>query len=210
MNGKYTLRCFATGPFEGNVYLLTGNSGRAGAIFDPGIESEFLLDTIKKEEIELLYVINTHCHVDHAACNDHFLKNTKAKLLVHPLDKGFLSTLKEQGYFFGVRASNSPPPDIELKDGDDIIIDGMTLKVIHTPGHTPGGVCFYFEGKLIAGDTLFAGSVGRTDLPGGSFNELISSIKCKLFALPEETIVHPGHGPSTTIGEEKKFNPFLS
>ncbi len=210
MGKNHNVRCFTTGPFEENVYLLTGKSGKVAALFDPGFESEFILDEIRGDGIEIVYIINTHCHVDHAACNAYFLRNTKAKLALHPSDKGYLSTLKEQGYFFGVRADNSPPPDVELKDGDLIAVDGLDLKTIHTPGHTPGGTCFYVEGLLISGDTLFAGSIGRTDLPGGSFEQLISSINDKLFPLPDDTIVYPGHGPQTTIGDEKRYNPFLT
>lgn len=207
---NYNLQVFPTGPFQGNVYLLTGGSGKIAAIFDPGVESEFILDAIRNNGIELLYVINTHGHVDHAACNAYYLNRTKAKLLAHPADNSFLTSLKEQGYFFGVRAGDSPLPDRELNDGDKIAIDGLVLEVIHTPGHTPGGICFYFDGNLISGDTLFASSIGRTDLPGGSFEQLISSIKTKLLCLPDETNVHPGHGPATTIGMEKMNNPFLS
>lgn len=210
MANKFDLKCYTTGPFEENVYLLTGESGKEAALFDPGFDSEFILDEIKKRGIKLIYVINTHCHVDHAARNAYFLKHTEAKLVVHPSEKGYLSSLKEQGYFFGVRAENSPAPDIELEESVPVLLDGIDLKAIHTPGHTPGGTCFYFEGVLISGDTLFAGSIGRTDLPGGSFEQLISSIKEKLFSLPDETVVYPGHGPPTTIGAEKRYNPFLS
>lgn len=207
---NFTLKVFSTGPFQGNVYLLTGSSRKITAIFDPGMESEFILEGLQSNGMELLYVINTHGHVDHAACNSYYLNKTKAKLLAHPADNGFLTSLKEQAYFFGVKAWDSPLPDIELKDGDKICMDGLVLEVIHTPGHTPGGVCFYFDGNLISGDTLFAGSIGRTDLPGGSFEQLISSIKSKLLSLPDETTVHPGHGPTTSISEEKRNNPFLS
>lgn len=201
---------YPTGPFQGNVYLLTGNSGKVAALFDPGLESEFILEEIKAKDAELIYVINTHGHVDHSACNAFYLDKTKAKLLAHSADNIFLTSLEESASRFGVQAGNSPLPDQELNDGDKIAIDGLALEVIHTPGHTPGGVCFYFDGNLLSGDTLFAGSIGRTDLRGGSFEQLISSIKSKLLPLPDDTHVYPGHGPATTIGMEKMRNPFLS
>ncbi len=207
---KYTLQVYPTGPFQGNVYLLTGSSGKIAAIFDPGVESEFILDEIQANGIELLYVINTHGHLDHSACNAYYLKETRAKLLAHPADNFFLKSLKESEQRFGINVGNSPLPNQELSDGDKIAVDGLVLEVIHTPGHTPGGVCFYFDGNLLSGDTHFAGSIGRTDLPGGSFKQIISSIKSRLITLPDETQVYPGHGPATSIGMEKIHNPFLS
>lgn len=207
---NYTLQVYPTGPFQGNVHLLTGNSGKIAAIFDPGVDSEFILEEIQSSGIELLYVINTHGHLDHSACNAFYLDKTGAKLLSHPADNFFLKSLEKSGQRFGLQVGNSPFPNQELRDGDEIAIDGLVLEVIHTPGHTPGGVCFYFDGNLLSGDTLFAGSIGRTDLPGGSFEQLISSIKSKILTLPDETQVYPGHGPATSIGVEKVQNPFLS
>ncbi len=207
---NYDLQVFPTGPFQGNVYLLIGSSKKIAAIIDPGMESEFILENIQSNGMELLYVINTHGHIDHSACNAYYLSKTKAKLLSHPADNIYLTSIKEQARSFGIQAGNSPLPDRELTDGDKIALDGIVLEVFHTPGHTPGGVCFYFDGNLISGDTLFAGSIGRTDLRGGSFDQLISSIRSKLLSLPDETAVHPGHGPPTSIGMEKIHNPFLA
>ena len=134
---------------------------------------------------------------------------TGAQIAVHPDDEPMLVDLSRHAAMFGLAAENSPPADIFLNDGDKISFGNITLEVIHTPGHSPGGICLYTKGLLFAGDTLFMGSIGRTDLPGGNYDTLIASIKNRLLGLDEQTMVYTGHGPETTIGNEKRINPFL-
>ncbi len=134
---------------------------------------------------------------------------TGAQLAIHPDDEPMLEQLSQSAMMFGLSAENSPPADILLNDGDEIKFGEIVFKVISTPGHSKGGVCLYTQGHLFAGDTLFAGSIGRTDLEGGDYDTLISSIKEKLLPLDENTIVYTGHGPETTISNEKRMNPFL-
>jgi glyoxylase-like metal-dependent hydrolase (beta-lactamase superfamily II) len=134
---------------------------------------------------------------------------TGAPLLIHVADQPLLARAADHAARYGLRASASPPPLRTLADGETLTVGDLSVRVIHTPGHTPGGICLLVDGHLFAGDTLFADSVGRTDLPGGSHEMLVASIREKLFVLPEGTVVHPGHGPDTTIGREKRGNPYL-
>jgi glyoxylase-like metal-dependent hydrolase (beta-lactamase superfamily II) len=155
-------------------------------------------------------VLNTHAHFDHTDANGAILEATGAKLAIHPRD---LPILKASGgaALFGVAANTSPSPNLELHDGDKLDVGNLCFEVLHTPGHTPGHVCFYErdEGVLFDGDVLFRRGIGRTDLPLGDYEQLFDSIKRVLFALPDETVVYSGHGPATTIGEEKRLNPWL-
>ncbi len=201
---------FTVGPFEENVYLLIGPSGSRAALFDPGIGSEVVLATLESRTLSLEMIVNTHGHVDHAAGNGFFKRRTGAPLAIHPLDAPFLRGLEAQALAFGVQAEACPEPDLELRDGTPLRFDGLDLEVIHTPGHTPGGTCIRFGRRMIVGDTLFQGSVGRTDLPGGSWEELVASIRDKLFRLPGDIVCYPGHGPETTLADERRDNPFVS
>ncbi len=202
--------CFTLGPFEENAYLLVGPSGRRALLVDPGLESEGILGTIEKRGLVLELILNTHGHLDHAAGNRFFKERTGAHLAIHPADAPYLERLDAQAAAFGLHAENSPPPDLELREGTPLPFDGLLFSVLHTPGHTPGGVCLGLPGRLFVGDTLFRGSVGRTDLPGGSWDDLLRSIRTKLFTLPGATVCHPGHGPETTLAEERLHNPFVS
>jgi glyoxylase-like metal-dependent hydrolase (beta-lactamase superfamily II) len=140
--------------------------------------------------------------------NRRLKETTGAELIIHALDAPLLPHLNDFASAFGLNAENSPPPDRTVKEGDTIQVGEITLKVIHTPGHSPGGIALYTDGILFAGDTLFAGSIGRTDFPGGDFDTLIRMIQTKLFTLPDDTRVYAGHNQETTIGMEKKYNPF--
>lgn len=191
------------GPFYTNCYLLYDDSSGEAILIDPGLDSEVILDRIK-EGLKLNLIINTHGHFDHVACNGFFKRKTGARIAIHEDDVEILKSIPEQSLWFGVMAPPSPQPDLTLKEGDSVEIGEIKLKVIHTPGHTPGGICLLGDGFLFSGDTLFRGSMGRTDLPGGSLDELIRSIKTKLFTLPDETLVYPGHGEMTSIGEERE------
>ncbi len=197
------------GPIMANCFILGCESTKEAAVIDPGDDADRILMTLAKSELKVKYLINTHGHFDHVGANKRMKDVTGALLAIHPDDEPMFKELSRSAMMFGLSSENSPPADILLKDGDEISFGTITLKVIHTPGHTKGGISLYTKGHLFAGDTLFAGSIGRTDLGGGDYDTLISSIKEKLLVLEPETIVYTGHGPETTIGNEKRMNPFL-
>ena len=194
-----------------NCYLLADSETKEGIVIDPGADSGNILSAIKANGIKVLYILNTHGHFDHIGGNRRVAEVTGARLMINKEDEPFLSRASKSATMYGLKAEDSPPPSSYLAEGDVISFGRHSVKVIHIPGHSPGGSCFYLEkeGLLMSGDSLFAESIGRTDLPGGSQAELVLSIRSKLLVLPEETRVFPGHGPSTTIGHEKKFNPYL-
>jgi len=198
------IECAVVGPVYTNCYLIYDDSTGEAILIDPGPDSEGILDRIEEEGLKLNLIINTHGHFDHVACNGFFKRKTGARIAIHGDDLEILKSVPEQSLWFGVVAPPSPQPDVMLKDGDSVEIGDIKLEVIHTPGHTPGGICLLGDGFLFSGDTLFRGSIGRTDLPGGSLDELIRSIKAKLFTLPDDTLVYPGHGEVTSIGEERE------
>lgn len=210
MSGPIRIQCFTLGPFAQNCYLLVGPSGRKAALVDPGFDSEMLLEPLRERGLELEWIINTHGHVDHVAGNRFFKQRTGARLIIHPGDGGLLTEVESHAAMFGLQAENSPPPDDEFAEGRPFVFDGVEFRVIHTPGHSPGSVCLEWDSQLLVGDTLFQGSVGRSDLPGGSHEVLIASIRRKLFDLPGKTVCFPGHGPETTLAEERRSNPFVS
>lgn len=193
-------------PFYENCYVLT--HGGETIVVDPGEANAEIKAALSGANVTMIF--NTHCHCDHSGGNAELMKLTGAPLVAHEDDLPLLRSIAQQGQLFGVRVSPSPDPDRFIKEGDTVSIGGETLRVLHTPGHAPGHVVLVGDGFVIAGDTLFAGSIGRTDLPGGNYNQLIRAIKEKLLTLPDETVVYPGHGPATTIGEERRSNPFLN
>ncbi|MDD9300846.1 MAG: MBL fold metallo-hydrolase [Desulfobacter sp.] len=197
------------GPIMANCFILGCESTKEAVIIDPGDDADQILMALAKAELKVKYLINTHGHFDHVGANKRMKEVTGAQIAIHPLDEPMLTDLTRSAAMFGLSAENSPPADILLQEGDEICFGEITLKVIHTPGHSPGGVCIFTPGHLFAGDTLFMGSIGRTDLPGGDYDTLISSIKTKLFDLADETLVYTGHGPETSVGNEKRVNPFL-
>ena len=181
-------------------------------VIDPADNAKGILDVAKKNKLNIHYIVNTHGHVDHIGGNAEMQKLTGAKIIIHEDDAVMLtSTPIAMLRMFG--AAQSPPPDILVKDGQTISVGNVELKVIHTPGHSPGGMCLYTPGYVFTGDTLFVEAVGRTDLPGGSWQTMFNAIKTRLFALPDETKVLPGHNygrmPASTIGHEKQYNPFV-
>ncbi|HET6419987.1 MAG TPA: MBL fold metallo-hydrolase [Geobacteraceae bacterium] len=197
------------GPLGVNCYIIGCESTREGAVIDPGGDAERIIAAFSGRGLKIVHVLNTHGHFDHIGANRAILEATGADLLIHEADVPFLTLADRAAAAFGVKGENSPPPDGFLQDGITIAVGELELKVIHTPGHTPGGCCFYGNGMVVTGDTLFAESIGRTDLPGGSLEALLGSIHGKLLGLPDDTVVYPGHGPSTTIGREKARNPYL-
>jgi glyoxylase-like metal-dependent hydrolase (beta-lactamase superfamily II) len=200
---------FNVGPLDNNTYVLVCEATKKAAIVDPSLESEKIWDWIVEQGLTLEYVINTHGHFDHTFNNAYFVERSGAKLLIHELDLPQLEALPAKAAAFGLRAQPSPPPDSYLTDGQVLCVGELAFDVFFTPGHSPGHVVLYTPGTLIGGDTLFRESIGRTDLPGASFRELERSIKERLFTLPAETEVLPGHGPTTTIGHERIYNPFV-
>jgi glyoxylase-like metal-dependent hydrolase (beta-lactamase superfamily II) len=201
---------FPLGPFQANAYLLVGPSGTRAALIDPGLEVEAVLDAVRRRGLTVEWILNTHGHLDHTAGNAAAKRGTGAPLAIHREDVVWLERLQAQGVAFGIQVEDSPAPDVVLEDGQRLPFDGLTLEVLHTPGHSPGSVCFRADDLLFVGDTLFRGSVGRTDLPGGSWEVLERSIRHRLLVLPDALPCWPGHGPETTLGEERRSNPFLA
>ncbi|MEE9219721.1 MAG: MBL fold metallo-hydrolase [Acidobacteriota bacterium] len=208
-SNRYTVRGFTCGPFQTNVYLLEDQERREAWVVDPSLESESVLEELERAQLTLRVIVNTHAHLDHIFHNRLFKERTGAEIWIHEADVPLLAAAPEQGRMFGVAAQESPPPDRLLNDGERLRFANFEFEVIHTPGHTPGGICLHAPGLLLAGDTIFAGSIGRTDLPGGSYNTLIRSIQDRLLPLPDDTRILSGHGPETTIGRERRTNPFI-
>ena len=205
---KYEL--VVVGALETNCYLVYCEETRACAVIDPGADPEKIISTIADLELKPAIVLNTHGHVDHIGGNSDIVRKYAVPLAMHAADTGMLqvSDYIELSLLLGAR--NSPPPDRLLAEGEEVAFGRALLRVIHIPGHTPGSIGFVAGGVLFSGDTLFCGGVGRTDLPGGSWKDLERSIRERILTLPEETIVLPGHGPWTTVEQERSSNPFLT
>lgn len=194
------------------AYLVADDGGGEGLVIDPAADTDHILAVARKHKIDIKYIVNTHGHVDHIAGNVEMKAKTGAPIIVHEDDAPMLtSTPAIMLRMFG--AKQSPPADITVRDGQLITVGNTSLQVIHTPGHSPGGIALYAPGVVFTGDTLFVEAVGRTDLPGGSWPLMLHSIQTRLLTLPDDTNVYPGHNygrmPTSTIGHEKKHNPFL-
>lgn len=205
------LKTLVVGPIAANCYLLGCPQTNEGAVIDPGDEAEKILQAAREAGLQIRYIINTHGHVDHIGANHALKAATGASIMVHSDDAQFLvEPGKNLSTWTGTKVQ-SPPADTLLQEGDIISIGNtIKLEVIHTPGHTPGGICLKGEGVVFTGDTLFAGSIGRTDFPGGSHKQLLAAIKEKLFNLDDNLKVYPGHGPASSIGVERVENPFFN
>jgi len=200
----------AVGAFQANCYVLGCEATGEGLVIDPGSEPRRILDMVARMGLRVTAIVNTHAHVDHIGANLDVKNATGADLLIHEADEPYMKNSLKNLTLLSPFSAKPGQPDRLLREGDKVEVgQEISLEVIHTPGHTPGGICLYGDGILFTGDTLFAGSIGRTDLPGGNLERLIASIRDKLLSLPGDTVVYPGHGPSSTIGEEKSFNPFL-
>jgi len=203
------IKKLTVGPIMANCFIVGCNETREAAVIDPGDEANRILLALAEAKLIVKQIINTHGHFDHVGANKRMKAATGAPILIHALDAPMLSMLSRSAAAWGMSAEDSPSPDRFLEEGDIVGVGSIRFQVIHTPGHTPGGVSLLADGCLFVGDTLFAGSVGRTDFPGGNFETLKSSIQEKLFALGDEVKVFTGHGAETTIGEEKRHNPFV-
>jgi hydroxyacylglutathione hydrolase len=196
------------GDFITNCYLVHDN-GR-GVVIDPGDDSGRILDLINKTKVKIEKIILTHGHIDHIRAVPEIKQATGAPVLIHPQDAEMLTEAKANLSYYHDIAFSTEPADGLLNENDTFAVSKYQFKVIHTPGHTPGGISFYTDGIIFTGDALFWGSIGRTDFPGSSHESLINAITDKLLILPDDTKVYPGHGPQTTIGYERTTNPWLS
>ena len=203
------LESLAVGPLQVNCFILGCPETKAGMVIDPGDEGERILERVLALGLKLATVVNTHGHFDHTGGNRLLVEKTGAELLIHEADLQLLRRAAEHAAMYGMKAVSSPEPSRTLIDGEELALGTLRFRVIHIPGHSPGGICLLSGDHLFCGDVLFAGSVGRTDLPGGDHEALIEGIRRRLLILPDQTVVHPGHGPGTTIGREKRMNPFF-
>jgi hydroxyacylglutathione hydrolase len=199
------------GPLQCNCSVIGDETTREAMVIDPGDDIGDVLALVRKHDLNVKQIVITHAHIDHVGGAMKLRAATGAPILLNQNDYALLKMLNAQAAWIGVEDPGKVEIDRSIDQGDAVGAGSLTANVMHTPGHTEGSVCLYFplEKKLIAGDTLFAGSIGRTDLPGGSRQKIINSLHEKVLALPDETVVVPGHGPLTTIGEERESNPFL-
>lgn len=204
-----TYETIVVGPLDTNCYLVICEETGKCAVVDPGAEPAKIIRSIRERELEPVVILNTHGHVDHIGANKDIKDRFPVPLRMHQADLPLLHGAMVSEISSWLDAKASPEPDGFLMEGDRISIGGSFLKVLHTPGHSPGSVSLLGSGILFTGDTLFCGGVGRTDLPGGSWPDLESSIRDKILTLSDELIILPGHGPSSTIGREKDSNPFI-
>jgi len=200
------------GPFGCNCVILGCERTREAVVIDPGDDPEGLLAMLKRNQLTVRFLLHTHAHLDHIGASAILRSKTGAATCLHPADLFLAEHLPLQASLFGLPEPATPPIDRFLKDGESYTTGNVGLEVIHTPGHTPGSVSFFLAGRglLLTGDTLFAGSVGRTDLWGGSAGTLIQSIRERLMCYPDSTRILPGHGPASTIGQERRTNPYLN
>jgi len=199
------------GPLQCNCSVIGDKATREAIVIDPGDNIDQILGLIKKHNLQVKQIVITHAHIDHVGGAAKLRAATGAPILLNQNDHMLLKMLDVQAAWIGMPSPGKVEIDNSIDDGDSVKVGPLRAQVIHTPGHTEGSICLYFplEKKLIAGDTLFAGSIGRTDLPGGSYEKILRSLHDRVLALPDETVVVPGHGPVTTIGEERESNPFL-
>ena len=199
------------GPLQCNCSIIGDETSREAMVIDPGDDIENILGLIAKHNLQVKQIIITHAHIDHVGGAMKLRAATGAPILLNQNDYDLLKMLDTQAAWVGMKSPGKVEIDQSVEQADTLRAGSITANVLHTPGHTQGSVCLYFptEKTLVAGDTLFAGSIGRTDLPGGSFEKILHSLHGTVLALPDDTVVVPGHGPLTTIGEERESNPFL-
>ncbi len=206
------LEQLVVGLFQCNCTILGDEESRDAIVIDPGDEPDRILDVVRRHGLTVREIIHTHAHIDHVGATDELRKRTGGRVGIHPGDRFLYENLPMQARVLGVSSPLSGDIDRLLQDGDGIACGSAEIEVFHTPGHTPGSVSFWMDGSspaIFTGDTLFMGSIGRTDLWGGSLEALMTSIQRRLLTLGDDVIVYPGHGPSTTVGQERRRNPFL-
>ncbi|MBM4285492.1 MAG: MBL fold metallo-hydrolase [Deltaproteobacteria bacterium] len=199
------------GLLQVNCYIIGDGQTREAVVIDPGGDEDEILHTLRFHNLTLKYIIDTHGHFDHVDANQPLKEATGAQIAIHTADAHMLNKPSMEALFFTGNRVRTSEADILLQEGDVISFGAINLKVLHTPGHTPGGISLVMEGQPVVyvGDTLFYGSIGRTDFPGGDFNTLITGVRQKIFTLGDHYTVYPGHGPATSVGQEKKYNPFF-
>lgn len=204
-------KVFPVGPLQCNCSVIGDEQTHQAMVIDPGDQIEDILNILKAENLTLKQIVVTHAHIDHVGGAMKLKAATGAPILMNQKDEALLKMLDVQATWLGMKPPGTVQVDEQVDEGRVLQIGNLSSTVIHTPGHTEGSICLYFpvQKTLIAGDTLFAGSIGRTDLPGGSFDKIMRSLHNQLLQLPDDTQVVPGHGPMTTIGEERETNPFL-
>ncbi|MGV8074820.1 MAG: MBL fold metallo-hydrolase [Syntrophobacteraceae bacterium] len=194
-------------------YLVYDEKTLEGILIDPAGDEERLLDLLRERGIKLCYIVNTHGHPDHTCGNDRLRQATGAPVVIHAVEDAFFQTPERRQYTRMMGFETAAPADVLIKDNDQLTFGSITMKFLHTPGHTPGGCCILIDGNLFTGDTLFVGAVGRTDFPGSSLQQMLTSIKTKILTLPPDTVVWPGHDygvrPHSTVGYEAKTNPYV-
>jgi glyoxylase-like metal-dependent hydrolase (beta-lactamase superfamily II) len=201
-----------TGPIMTNCYILGDSESKVAAVVDPGGHVGAIRSALERHELECKWIVNTHAHFDHVGGNAELKQATGAEIIIHPAEAEALAHLSKHAQLFGLSVEDSPPADRTIEDGEVIEVGSLRLNVLHTPGHSPGGISLVVEGekKILVGDLIFQGSIGRTDLPGGSFETLKKMADEKILVHSDDTDLYPGHGPSTTVGVEKRTNPFLT
>ena len=197
------------GPIQVNCFIVSCKSTNQAAIIDPGDDADNILNIVQTQSLDVKYILLTHGHFDHIGAVADVKKSTGAEIVMHKADNFLLDVASQTAAAFGLPAPDTFTVDLYVDDGDEILIGNLVSSIISTPGHSPGGICYKFDSDIFAGDTLFYGGIGRTDLPGGNYDQLIQSIQTKLFVLSDDMNVYCGHGPATTIGREKMYNPFV-
>jgi hydroxyacylglutathione hydrolase len=209
---RMILETFPVGPLQCNCTILGDKQSREAIVIDPGDDVSRIHKRLTDQGLTLKQILVTHAHIDHVGGALRLKRLTGAPIYLNESDLTLLQMMGTQAAWLGVGAPETAPPDSGLLEGQTVGLEHYAAKVLHTPGHTQGSICLHFVplNLLIAGDTLFAGSIGRTDLPGGNYDQIMESIHSRLLVLPDETKVIPGHGPQTTIGRERRSNPFLT
>lgn len=205
------IRTFVAAGFGENAYLIWNHGAREALAIDPG-DAPSMIRTLEQEKLQLTAILLTHSHIDHIDGVAHLVRKTNAPIYLHPEARLFYDNVAVQGAQFGMRVEAPPPPTHELQAGSTLTLAGIELEVRYVPGHAPGHVLFYCAqaGAAFVGDVVFQGSIGRTDLPGGNHQVLMSSIREQVMTLPDTTQLYSGHGPATTVAQERRFNPFIA
>ena len=203
------IRKLEVGPLATNCYIVGTESTKEGMIIDPADEAQRILENVRELSLDIKLIVLTHGHLDHIGALQEVKQATGAEVAIHGDDANFIQD-HSLGNLFGLFYATPSPPDRLLNGGDSLDVGDLHFQVLHTPGHTPGGICLQGHGIVFSGDTLFNSGIGRADLPGGNYSQLMNSIHHWLMVLPDDTIIYPGHGPDSTIGAERQGNPFLS